>query len=116
VYLAVVFDLDGTRVQTEQLEPASYAEAAHELLPDLDPADVEKAFGEVAGRSRQEVASALLAKFDLEEVAKRRMADFGVGTPGKPKCSSGLGSMKISFRILMSCAAPAGPTTSKSWP
>lgn len=81
MYRAVVFDLDGTLVQTELLKASSYAQAAHELRSEIDPADVERAFKDVVGKSRHEVASTLLSRFDLEDAASRRMTEFGVQTP-----------------------------------
>ncbi len=81
MYRAIVFDLDGTLVQTELLKASSYAQAAHELRPEIDPVDVEDAFKDVVGKSRYEVATALLSRFGLEDAASRRMAEFGVQTP-----------------------------------
>jgi beta-phosphoglucomutase len=78
---AVVFDLDGTLVETEELKALSYARAAVELRPDLVEADVVEAFKDFVGRSRQEVATGLVRRFGLEEAARSRMADFGVKTP-----------------------------------
>ena len=42
--LAVIFDLDGTLVETEELKARSYARAAIELRPELDEAEVIEAF------------------------------------------------------------------------
>jgi len=78
---AVVFDLDGTLVETEELKALSYARAAVELRPDLVEADVVEAFKDFVGRSRQEVATGLVRRFGLEEAARSRMAKFGVKTP-----------------------------------
>ncbi len=79
---AVIFDLDGTLVKTEQLKALSYARAAVELRPHgLNEADVMAAFTEVVGLSRQAVATALLQRFDLEVSAAERMPEFGVMTP-----------------------------------
>ncbi len=79
---AIIFDLDGTLVQTEKLKAISYARAAVELAPgDLSEAVVIEAFKDVVGRSRQEVAQALLERFELEQPAAGRMAEFRVGTP-----------------------------------
>ncbi len=79
---AYLFDLDGTLVQTEKLKAASYARAAVELCPrDITEAEVVEAFKTVVGLSRHEVAQALIERFDLEESARARMNDFGVGTP-----------------------------------
>lgn len=79
---AMIFDLDGTLVQTERLKAISYARAAIELCPyDCTEADVIEAFKEVVGLSRQEVAMHLMERFALEEAARARMAGFGVDTP-----------------------------------
>jgi beta-phosphoglucomutase len=81
VIRAFVFDLDGTLVETEELKALSYARAATELRPDLDEEQVIAAFGDLVGLSRQEVAVGLMRHFGLEEAARARMAEFGVGTP-----------------------------------
>jgi len=79
---AVVFDLDGTLVQTERLKALSYARAAVELRPGaFAEGDVVEAFKDVVGRSRDEVAKFLLERFGLEEAARARMTEFGVSAP-----------------------------------
>lgn len=79
---ALIFDLDGTLVQTERIKALSYARAAVEMRPrDVIESDVVQAFKEVVGMSRREVAIRLLEKFELEGVARERMAEFGVDTP-----------------------------------
>lgn len=79
---AMIFDLDGTLVQTERLKAISYARAAIELCPrDITEAEVIEAFKEVVGLSRREVALGLMEGFGLEEAARSRMAEFGVRTP-----------------------------------
>lgn len=79
---AVIFDLDGTLVQTERLKAISYAQAAMELRPDtVHEEAVLAAFRDVVGLSRREVALALLERFDLTDAAAARMVEFGVGTP-----------------------------------
>lgn len=79
---AMIFDLDGTLVQTERLKALSYARAAIELCPfALTEEEAMAAFKEVVGLSRQEVAQALIRRFDLQETARSRMAEFGVDTP-----------------------------------
>ncbi len=78
----VIFDLDGTLVKTEKLKALSYARAMNELCPDYASEDVAiDAFKEVVGQSRQEVAKALMHRFDLEQAARARMAEFEVKTP-----------------------------------
>ncbi len=79
---AMIFDLDGTLVQTEKLKALSYARAAGALCPhELDENEVIDAFRDVVGRSRREVAMSLVSRFDLEEKSRARMAEFGVRQP-----------------------------------
>ena len=78
---AFIFDLDGTLVETEELKGLSYARAATELRPDLSGEEVLEAFKDRVGLSRQEVAVGLMRRFELEEAAHDRIAEFGVGTP-----------------------------------
>ena len=68
----LTFDLDGTLANTEQLKAESYAWAAHELCPDLDSDEVEAAYPEFVGRSREEIASSLAERFGLAEAARER--------------------------------------------
>ena len=79
---AMIFDLDGTLVQTEKLKALSYAKAAIDLCPhDLSETEVIEAFKEFVGLSRREVAEGLVKRFDLETKAKARMDEFGVSAP-----------------------------------
>jgi HAD superfamily hydrolase (TIGR01509 family) len=79
---AMIFDLDGTLVQTERLKALSYARAARELCPrDLKEAEVLEAYKEVVGLSRREVATALVKRSGLEKTARDRMSEFGVSAP-----------------------------------
>ncbi len=79
---AMVFDLDGTLVQTEKLKAISYARAAMELCPrSIREAEVLEAFKDVVGLSRRQVAVALMERFDLEEKAGAHMAELGVSAP-----------------------------------
>lgn len=78
---AMIFDLDGTLVQTEKLKALSYAKAAVELCPySLDEEEVIEAFKEVVGRSRREVATFLVERFDLADRAQARLEEYGVKT------------------------------------
>jgi len=81
VILAVIFDLDGTLVETEELKALSYARAARELRPTLREADVVDAFKDFVGLSRQEVATGLMRRFGLEDAARARMEEFGAEAP-----------------------------------
>lgn len=79
---AMIFDLDGTLVQTEKLKALSYAKAAIDLSPhDLNETEVIEAFKEFVGLSRREVAQGLMKRFDLESRAKARVDEFGVSAP-----------------------------------
>lgn len=79
---AMIFDLDGTLVQTERLKALSYAKAVVELCPDqISEEQVVEAFKGVVGLARQEVAQTLVNQFNLEEKSEGRMAEFGVSTP-----------------------------------
>lgn len=79
---AMIFDLDGTLVQTERLKAISYAKAVIELCPDqVSEGQVVEAFKQVVGLARQEVAQSLVKRFNLVEKAAGRMAEFGVSTP-----------------------------------
>ena len=67
----LAFDLDGTLADTETLKAESYAWAARRLRPDVDPEAVEAAYtGSCIGRSRQEIATSLLRRFDLADAAR----------------------------------------------
>jgi beta-phosphoglucomutase len=78
---AMIFDLDGTLVQTEKLKARSYAKAVVELCPhEVSESEVVQAFKQVVGLSRHEVANSLVEMFSLEEKAAERMGEFGVST------------------------------------
>lgn len=79
---AMIFDLDGTLVQTEKLKALSYAKAAVEICPqDIREQQVLEAFKQVVGLPRSQVATALVKQFNLEERAAQRMQEFGVSAP-----------------------------------
>ena len=79
---AMIFDLDGTLVQTERLKALSYAMAVQELCAGvIDEADILEAFKDFVGLSRREVALGLVQRFALEEAARQRMVEFDVSAP-----------------------------------
>ncbi len=78
---ALIFDLDGTLVQTEVLKAESYARAAVELNSSLSEEEVIEAFKNFVGLSRKEVAKGLLNRFNLGEEASARMEEFDVAKP-----------------------------------
>jgi HAD superfamily hydrolase (TIGR01509 family) len=92
---AMIFDLDGTLVQTEKLKALSYARAAVALCPyDVNEAEVIEAFKDVVGLARREVARALVERFNLAPKAESRMAEFGVHKPWQAYVQVRLGFYK----------------------
>ena len=78
---AVIFDLDGTLVQSERLKAHSYAVAVGQLRQGaISEQEVVDAYREVAGSPRQEVAQFMLERFDLEDAARNRMDAYSVNT------------------------------------
>jgi beta-phosphoglucomutase len=80
---AVCFDLDGTLVETEELKSRSYATAVMELRPDVEMDAVLVAYEDLVGRPRETVVAELMRRFELDEPARRRMADLGAATPAE---------------------------------
>lgn len=79
---AIIFDLDGTLVQTEVLKAISYARAAVKMAPGrIRESQVLDAFKEVVGLPRREVAKRLIQVFDLEQLAASRMEELQVDSP-----------------------------------
>jgi len=79
---AVIFDLDGTLVQTEKLKAESYAQAALLLCPHfLSKAAVIEAYKDLVGLPRREMATRLVKQFNLSYKARKVMQDYGLGTP-----------------------------------
>jgi HAD superfamily hydrolase (TIGR01509 family) len=82
VISAVLFDLDGTLVETEELKAISYGRTVAELRPDVSEDEVADVYAnDLVGHSRQEVAETLVQRFGLEEAAHERMEEFGVEEP-----------------------------------
>jgi len=74
---AMIFDLDGTLVQTEKLKAISYARAVAELCPNPVPeSEIIEAYKQVVGLSRAEVARYLISRFRLEFRSQRERAEF----------------------------------------
>ena len=79
---AMIFDLDGTLVQTEKLKAISYARAVLDLCStEVAESDVIEAYKDVVGLSRKRVAESLVKRFKLEDRAREHMIEFGVKTP-----------------------------------
>jgi beta-phosphoglucomutase-like phosphatase (HAD superfamily) len=78
----MIFDLDGTLVQTEVLKAISYARAAVQLGDkSFTEQDVIEAFKDAVGLSRQEIARTLMERFGLENKARAEMNELDVNTP-----------------------------------
>jgi HAD superfamily hydrolase (TIGR01509 family) len=106
----MIFDLDGTLVQTERLKALSYARAAVELCPHtLSEAEVVEAFKDVVGLPRREVAQALVKRFDLEEKSRARMAEFGVSAPWQA-------FVQVRLQIYEAMLADPEVLRSNQWP
>ncbi len=80
---ALIFDMDGTLVDTEPLKAQAYARAAQELHPDggIREEDVVEVYKTLVGRSREETARGLVERFDLEDAARARRDAFGADAP-----------------------------------
>jgi beta-phosphoglucomutase len=79
---AVLFDLDGTLVETEELKAISHGRSVAELRPDIPEEEAAAAYADdLVGHSRQEVVTALVQRFGLEEAASERMEEFGEEEP-----------------------------------
>jgi beta-phosphoglucomutase len=109
VIRAMIFDLDGTLVQTEKLKAVSYARAAAELKPEVKVADIVRAYQEVVGLSRENVAVFLTKRFGLEGPERRRMSEFGVSEPWQV-----LVSIRMKFYARMT--ADASLIRRNRWP
>lgn len=76
---AVIFDLDGTLVQTEKLKALSYAIAVQKLLdlPEPDTRAIE-AYRKVVGSSREIASRYVMEELNLEEKLQPLVARSGV--------------------------------------
>jgi len=79
---AMIFDLDGTLVQTEKLKAISSARAVRDLCQHaITEGQVLEGFTEFVGLPRQQVAQGLVDRFHLAPAASKRMHEFGVDSP-----------------------------------
>ena len=74
---AVIFDLDGTLVETEEIKAISHARSVTQLNPDVAEDEVISAYSELVGHSRREVAEAMMQRFGLKEAARERAGEAG---------------------------------------
>lgn len=107
---AMIFDLDGTLVQTEMLKAISYARAAVELCPqELREDEVLEAFKQVVGLSRREVAQRLVDRFQLQDKAREQMSQYGVDTPWQA-------FIQVRLRHYEQMLSDPGVIVSHQWP
>ena len=79
---AIVFDLDGTLVQSEKLKAQAYAMAVQSLrgLSEPDPRAIE-AYRTIVGASREVAAQFVMDQLDLEPDLRPLMAEYGASEP-----------------------------------
>ena len=79
---AMMFDLDGTLVQSEKMKALSYANAVQEILG-LDAPDERaiEAYREIVGASRDVATKHIIDALGLEDALRARMADFDATEP-----------------------------------
>jgi HAD superfamily hydrolase (TIGR01509 family) len=79
---AVIFDVDGTLVQTERLKAKAYALAVQRLLdlPEPDERAVE-AYREIVGASRNEASRHVMESLGIEARLRPLMEEYGVSRP-----------------------------------
>ena len=81
---AIIFDLDGTLVQSEKLKALSYAMAVQRLrgLAEPDPRAVE-AYREIVGASREVASSHVMDSLGLEAELRALMAEYNASQPSE---------------------------------
>ncbi|MGB3635656.1 MAG: HAD family phosphatase [Rubrobacteraceae bacterium] len=72
---AVIFDLDGTLVETEEIKAIAHAHSVTELNPEVAEDEVISAYSDLVGHSRQEVAEDMMRRFGLEDAARERAGE-----------------------------------------
>ena len=79
---AIMFDLDGTLVQSEKLKALSYAIAIQRLrgLPEPEDRAIE-AYREIVGASRDVASRHIMDSLELEPELQPLMAEHGVSEP-----------------------------------
>jgi HAD superfamily hydrolase (TIGR01509 family) len=107
---AMIFDLDGRLVKTELLKSLSYAQAVQRLSPaPVSVEEVQRAFAEVVGRSREEVSAALLQRFSLQLAAEARLEEFQASEPWEVL-------VRIRLAIYEAMLADPGTLRANQWP
>jgi HAD superfamily hydrolase (TIGR01509 family) len=107
---AVVFDLDGTLVQTERLKALSYGRAAFALTGEAEAEErAIQAFKAVVGMARSEVASHIVESAGLEEAAAARMQETGTDVPWQA-------FLQVRLAIYAEMMADAEVLRQNQWP
>ena len=79
---AVVFDVDGTLVQTERLKAQSYAIAVQRLLGQARPdRRAVEAYGDIVGAARNVASRYVMERLGLQSRLHSLMAQYNVSTP-----------------------------------
>ncbi len=79
---AVIFDLDGTLVETEELKALAHARSVIELRSDVPEEEAAAAYANAfVGHQRQVVAEGMMQRFGLEDAARERLDEFGEEEP-----------------------------------
>ena len=79
---AILFDLDGTLVQTEKLKALSYAKAVQRVrgLTEPDPRAIE-AYREIVGSTREVASRHIVDSLELEADLRQLMAEYNASEP-----------------------------------
>ena len=79
---AIMFDLDGTLLQSEKLKAQSYAIAAQRILglPEPDPRAIE-AYREIVGAARDVASRHIMDRLGLEPDLRPLIAEYGASEP-----------------------------------
>jgi beta-phosphoglucomutase len=82
VIKAVIFDLDGTLVQTEALKARAYAEAVRRLgNTDTTDEQLLELYKEQIGQTREVVSRFLMERLGLEEQCRSRLEEYSADEP-----------------------------------
>ena len=79
---AIIFDLDGTLVQSEKLKAQSYAIAVQRMrdLPEPEPLAID-AYREIVGSAREAATRHVIERLDLESELRSLMSQQGASEP-----------------------------------
>lgn len=79
---AVIFDLDGTLVQTERLKALAYRQAVERLRGgDISQEEIDELYKQVVGETRDVVSKFMTDKLGLQEACRALMPRYAVQEP-----------------------------------